>query len=81
MGVDAIGVIGVADAPRFVDATARRNLFGALTREAAGVQRVWVVAEPDDASLAEALAGEGAPSVVQLHGEESPERSSSLRQR
>lgn len=81
MGVDAIGVIGVADTPRFVDATARRNLFGALTREAAGVQRVWVVAEPDDASLAEALAGEGAPSVVQLHGEESPERCSSLKQR
>ena len=42
---------------------------------------VWVVAEPDDASLAEALAGEGAPSVVQLHGEESPERCSSLKQR
>ena len=81
MGVDAIGVIGVAETPRFVEATARRHLFEALAREAAGVQRVWVVAEPDDASLAEALAGEGAPSVVQLHGEESPERCQSLKQR
>ena len=61
MGVDAIGVIGVADTPRFVDATARRNLFKALASAAADVQRVWVVAEPDDASLAEALAGEGLP--------------------
>ena len=80
MGVDAIGVIGVADTPRFVEATARRNLFKALASAAADVQRVWVVAEPDDASLDEALAGEGAPNVVQLHGEESPERCRSLKQ-
>ena len=35
MGVDAIGVIGVAETPRFVEATARRHLFEALAREAA----------------------------------------------
>lgn len=80
MGADAIGVIGVAGTPRFVIEQQRRNLFSELASCAKNIQRVWVVADLNDDDLANALQGEGAPSVVQLHGNETPERCASLRQ-
>ena len=43
------------------------------------LKRVWVVADPSDEQLASSLSGEGQPSVVQLHGEESPQRCAELR--
>ena len=79
MGVDAIGVIGVPDTPRFVEPNQRRAIFLRLTQEHPVVKRVWVVADPSDEQLASALAGAGRPSVVQLHGEESPQRCAELR--
>ena len=45
------------------------------------LHRVWVVANPDDADLEEALNGAGQPSVVQLHGGESIECCQHLKQR
>ena len=81
MGADAIGVIGVEATPRFVEAATRRQLFQELERSASRVRRVWVVANPDDAALEEALNGVGQPSVVQLHGGESKERFQSLKKR
>ena len=81
MGADAIGVIGVAGTPRFVEDQARRNLFQALEHKAPSVMRVWVVADPDDATLNRALMQSGAPSVVQLHGSETAERCLELKQR
>tara|TARA_Y100001933_G_scaffold258935_1_gene307873 strand:- start:1329 stop:2012 length:684 start_codon:yes stop_codon:yes gene_type:complete len=80
MGVDAIGVIGVPATPRFVEPTRRREIFSTLAREHPRLRRVWVVADLSDEGLASALTGEGQPSVVQLHGEESPERCADLRQ-
>ena len=79
MGVDAIGVIGVTDTPRFVEPNQRRAIFQRLTQEHPALNRVWVVADPSDELLASALSGEGKPSVVQLHGEESPQRCAELR--
>ena len=79
MGVDAIGVIGVPDTPRFVEPNQRRAIFQRLTQEHPALNRVWVVADPSDELLASALSGEGKPSVVQLHGEESPQRCAELR--
>ena len=79
MGVDAIGVIGVPDTPRFVEPNQRRAIFQRLTKEHPVLKRVWVVADPSDEQLAAALSGEGQPSVVQLHGEESPQRCAELR--
>ena len=79
MGVHAIGVIGVPSTPRFVEPNRRREIFGRLIREHPRLQRVWVVADPSDDQLASALSGEGQPSVVQLHGEESPQRCADLR--
>ena len=81
MGADAIGVIGVPDTPRFVADQARRHLFQALEHKTPSVMRVWVVANPDDATLSSALTGKGAPSVVQLHGSETAERCLELKQR
>ena len=79
MGVDAIGVIGVRDTPRFVEPNQRRAIFQRLSQEHPDLKRVWVVADPSDDQLASALSGKGQPSVVQLHGEESPERCAELR--
>ena len=79
MGVHAIGVIGVPDTPRFVEPNQRRAIFQRLTKEHPLLKRVWVVADPSDEQLASSLSGEGQPSVVQLHGEESPQRCAELR--
>ena len=81
IGADAIGVIGVPGTPRFVAEPLRRNLFKTLEQNADDVQRVWVVADLADDSLDAALGGDGTPTVVQLHGGESPERCQILKQR
>ena len=81
MGVQAIGVIGVEDTPRYVEPSQRRALFSVLEEQHPPLHRVWVVADPDDAALEEALSGAGQPSVVQLHGSESSDRCRILKQR
>ena len=81
MGVQAIGVIGVPHTPRFVEPAQRRSLFQRLEEQHPPLHRVWVVADPDDASLEEALNGAGQPSVVQLHGSESSDRCQTLKRR
>ena len=80
MGVQAIGVIGVPATPRFVEPAQRRALFQLLEHQHPQLHRVWVVADPDDAALEEALNGAGQPSVVQLHGGESVECCQRLKQ-
>ncbi|MGC6482140.1 MAG: phosphoribosylanthranilate isomerase [Synechococcus sp.] len=81
LGAGAIGVIGVAGSPRFVAERHRRHLFTHLQQHHPRVERVWVVADLEDAELNAALSGQGAPSVIQLHGHETPERCINLRQR
>ena len=81
MGVQAIGVIGVAGTPRFVEAETRRAIFQRLAVEHPSVQRVWVVADLSDEDIALTLSGDGQPSVIQLHGQESPQRCEQLRRR
>lgn len=81
MGVDAIGAIGVPGSPRCLDECQRRALFSTLQSHHPAVMRVWVIADLDDDTLDAGLSGNGAPTVVQLHGEESPERCVDLRQR
>jgi len=72
-------VIGVPDTPRFVAPRQRKAIFQRLTQEHPLLKRVWVVADPSDQQLASAFMGKGQPSVVQLHGEESPKRCAELR--
>ena len=81
LGVQAIGVIGVPNTPRYVEPHQRRSLFNVLEEQHPQLNRVWVVANPEDAALEEALNGAGQPSVVQLHGTESIERCQALKQR
>ena len=81
LGVQAIGVIGVPNTPRYVEPPQRRALFDVLEEQHPQLNRVWVVANPEDAALEEALNGAGQPSVVQLHGTESIERCQALKQR
>ena len=80
LGVEAIGVIGVPSSPRYLPAERRQALFAAVTASAAGCRGVLVVADPSDAELAPLAAGQG-HQVLQLHGEESPERCLELRSR
>ena len=81
LGVDAIGVIGVERTPRHLAESQRRQLFAALEQAFPKLLRVWVVADLNDDQLDRALDGDGPPSVVQLHGSESPERCRILRQK
>ncbi|BEV35815.1 phosphoribosylanthranilate isomerase [Synechococcus sp. M16CYN] len=81
MDVQAIGAIGVAKSARFVDSARRRSLFKALQEKTPNLKRVWVVADPSDGDLREALIGDGTPSSIQLHGAESPSRCAALQQR
>lgn len=80
MGVDAIGVIGVAGTPRYVEDTPRRDLFSQLEQHCPEVHRVWVVADASVEELDAALQGDGTPTVMQLHGQETPEQCLALRQ-
>ena len=80
LGADAIGVIGVPDTPRYVAEQPRRALFAQLADQAPQLQRVWVVANASADSIDAALSGTGRPTVVQLHGDESPDFCRALRQ-
>lgn len=81
LGVDAIGIIGVAGTPRYVAEQQRRNVFEQLRLKVPQLQRVWVVANETDERIDAALHGPGAPTVVQLHGDESPETCRNLKRR
>lgn len=78
MGVQAIGVIGVPGTPRCVSSKKRREIYARLTSQS-NVERVWVAADPADNELDDVLSGQGTPSVVQLHGQESEARCAELR--
>lgn len=71
LGVDAIGVIGVAGTPRFLEAALRPALFAAAAAVNPSLLRVLVVANPDSTSLEELRPDRG-HQLLQLHGEESP---------
>ena len=81
MGADAIGVIGVAGTPRYLEDSPRRALFSQLQLNFPSLLRVWVVADPSNAMLDASLQGEGTPTVIQLHGQETPSQCQALRQR
>jgi phosphoribosylanthranilate isomerase len=81
LGVDAVGVIGVANSPRWVEPGHRPGLFAAVEAGRAGCGRVLVVADPPDRELIDLDPGRGGHNVLQLHGDESPSRCQELRRR
>ena len=80
-GVDAIGVIGVERSPRFVSEDQRREIFDALGNCAPILKRVWVIADMNETEVDRGLHGHGVPSIVQLHGDESPKQCKRLREK
>lgn len=80
LGADAIGVIGVRSSPRYLDPVRRRGLFEGLAIDFPNCRRVLVVASPGEDELAE-LQPEAGHDVLQLHGDESPDRCAELRDR
>lgn len=78
LGVDAIGVIGVRQSPRWLAPDQRPALWQAMASASSRCFGVLVVADPSDQDLAELRSG--GHQVVQLHGQESPDRCRELRQ-
>ena len=79
LGVHAIGVIGVKSSPRFVPAPHRSNLFKKIKDFNPKISRVLVVADIKDSDIKEIITSEGSPSIIQLHGNESPDRCRDLK--
>lgn len=81
LGVDAVGVIAVAASPRWLEPAQRPGLFAAVQQARPACERVLVVADPTDDELPWLDPDRGGHSVVQFHGQETPERLRELRQR
>ena len=81
LGVNAIGVIGVKNSPRFLPANSRSFLFKKLKEFNSEISRVLVVANIKDSELKEIINSDGTPSAIQLHGDESPKRCIELKQK
>ncbi len=79
IGVEAIGVIGVEGSPRFVTEQKRRELFAQIHCSCPNVDRVWVIADLNDAEIDRGIQEKEGPTVVQLHGKESQSRCKELR--
>jgi phosphoribosylanthranilate isomerase len=79
LGVEAIGVIAVARSPRWLPPAERPALFAAMAQANPRCRGVLVVADPQEAELPHLGLGLGLQ-VVQLHGDETPERCRQLRQ-
>jgi len=78
MGVAAIGVIAVQTSPRFVLPEQRAELFLAAKTASPACHGVVVVADPQADDLKWLGSGQG-HDILQLHGQESPERCQELR--
>ena len=81
MGVNAIGVIGVKESPRFVNSYQRRKIFSTLRSYDQNLERVLVVADLDDSEFESLLKGDETPNVIQLHGDETELRCNYLRKK
>ena len=80
LGVQALGVIGVASSPRWLAPAQRPALFAAMAAANPACLGVLVVANPSDSELDALEAGQG-HQVLQLHGQESPQRCAELKRR
>ena len=81
LGVYAIGLIYVKTSPRFISALKVNNIFNDLKSSYPEVKRVLVVSDIIDEELEKVIIGKGSPSIIQLHGNESPERCQELKNR
>ena len=71
--IDAIGVIGVKNSPRFVPAEKCIKIFNEIEKISLNVQRVFVIANEEIENIKNINNQKITPSVIQLHGGESVE--------
>ena len=81
LGVDALGVIGVPGSPRWLEPAHRPALFAAMGQANPRCRGVLVVADPSDDDLENLRPVRGGHDLVQLHGQESPQRCHQLGER
>jgi phosphoribosylanthranilate isomerase len=81
LGVDALGVIAVAGSPRWLEPASRPALFAAMRQANPRCRGVLVVANPSDDDLDSLRPQWGGHDVLQLHGQESPQRCRQLAER
>lgn len=74
LGVDALGVIAVPGTPRWLNPEERPVLFRAMGRANPHCRGVLVVADPEDGDLDPLRPEQGGHALLQLHGQETPER-------
>lgn len=74
LGVEAIGVIAVPGSPRWLEPQRRAAVFGAARQANPACLGVLVVADPEDAIQEQLDPLTGGHQVLQLHGNETPER-------
>ena len=79
LGAHAIGIIGVSKSPRYLPQKSRDKIFKVLKDSYPRTERVLVVADINDFDLDESLKSDAAPTIIQLHGEESVKRCKALR--
>tara|TARA_Y100001968_G_scaffold291647_1_gene296250 strand:+ start:353 stop:790 length:438 start_codon:yes stop_codon:yes gene_type:complete len=71
--VNAIGVIGVRNSPRFVSKEKCSEIFHAVEEISSSIEKVLVVANKKIEEMKYINNGSNQPSVIQLHGNESVE--------
>lgn len=76
-GADYVGLVFFPKSPRYVDAATAARL-AAIARGRAKV--VALTVDPDD-SLVDEIAAKVAPDLIQLHGQETPERVAAIKAR
>lgn len=79
LGASAIGVIGVPGSKRFVPEETRCKIFKNLYASNHSIERVWVVANLPSFALEKGITDATGPSIVQLHGDETPDNCSNLK--
>ena len=69
--INAIGVIGVKNSPRFVPEEECIRIFNAVEKVSSGIEKVFVIADEELETIKYIKNRSNPPSVIQLHGNES----------
>ena len=79
--INAIGVIGVKKSPRYVTEDECKKIFNEVNRISSTIEKVFVTANEKIENIRYISNGSSAPSVIQLHGNESVDYCNELKNR
>ena len=71
LGINAIGVIGVKNSPRFVPEKECIKIFDEIDRVSSSIEKVFVIANENLKTIKYIISSSNPPTVIQLHGNES----------